>query len=235
LRKAIKDNHEYIADNEVIKKYPAGSYLQLLLNQTTKASISYGNCFAYSNLKKRMIMISKKTSGKYSLMRYIPAIITVFILFVSFACSNEVKETTNGNNEDETIVEIKKTEAGTTMTQKGKSACNGEEYSDEEIFVVVENMPEFPGGTKALMEFISNNVKYPVIAQKNGITGRVFVGFVIDKDGSITNVKVLKPVDPALEKEAIRVIKAMPKWKPGTQKGKKAKVSYTIPINFSLN
>ncbi len=110
-----------------------------------------------------------------------------------------------------------------------------EEYGEEEIFVVVENMPEFPGGTKALNKFIAKTVRYPVIAQENGITGRVFVGFVIDKDGSVSNVKVLRPVDPALDKEAIRVIKAMPKWKPGKQRGKPVRVSYTVPINFQLN
>lgn len=230
LRKAIKDNHEYIADNEVIKKYPAGSYLQLLLNQTTKAKISYGNCFAYSNLKKRMIMISRKTSGKYSLMSYIPAIITVMALFISFACSNEVKEEKPKTGEDETSVEIKKNTDDVTTTTKSKSR----EYGDDEVFVVVENMPQFPGGMKALIKFIGENVKYPAEAKKKEIEGRVFVGFVIDKDGSVINARVLREVDPSLDAEALRVIKSMPKWKPGTKKGKEVKVSYTIPINFAL-
>lgn len=110
-----------------------------------------------------------------------------------------------------------------------------EEYSDEQVFVVVEDMPQFPGGTKALNKFINKTVRYPAIAQENGITGRVFVGFVIDRDGSVTQVRVLRPVDPALDKEAIRVIKAMPKWKPGKQRGKPVRVSYTVPINFQLN
>ncbi len=109
-----------------------------------------------------------------------------------------------------------------------------EEYGDE-VFVVVENMPQFPGGTRALNRFIAKTVKYPPLAQEHGVTGRVIVGFVIGKDGSVSDVKVLRPVDPSLDKEAIRVIKAMPKWKPGKQRGKPVRVSYTVPINFQLN
>lgn len=234
LRKAIKDNHEYIADNEVIKKYPAGSYLQLLLNQTTKARISYGNCFAYSNLKKRMIMITKETSGKYSLMSYIPAVLTVVLLFVSFACSNEVKEINSNNEEQKTIL---KTKTGTVPPPPPpckETIKKIGEYSENEVFVVVENMPKFPGGKKALMKFISDNVKYPAEAKKKEIEGRVFIGFIIDKEGNVTNARVLRKVNPLLEAEALRVINAMPKWTPGTQRGKEVRVSYTLPINFSL-
>lgn len=110
-----------------------------------------------------------------------------------------------------------------------------EDYDYEATFNIVEHMPQFPGGEKALFKFLSRTVKYPVIAQENGIEGVVFVGFVIDKDGSIINVKVLRPVDPSLDKEAIRVIKAMPKWKPGRQRNKNVRVSYTVPIKFQLN
>lgn len=106
---------------------------------------------------------------------------------------------------------------------------------EDEIFSIVEFMPEFPGGQRGLFKWLSKNVKYPVIAQENGIAGTVFVGFVVDKDGTITNVKVLRPVDPSLDREAVRVVKAMPKWKPGRQRNKNVRVSYTVPIKFRIN
>ncbi|MBO7102648.1 MAG: energy transducer TonB [Bacteroidaceae bacterium] len=110
-----------------------------------------------------------------------------------------------------------------------------EEASDEgEIFQVVEQMPEFPGGMQALMAYLSKNIKYPSVAQDNGIQGRVLVSFVVNKDGSIVDPEVIKSVDAALDKEAMRVIKAMPKWNPGKQRGKPVRVKYTVPVLFRL-
>ena len=110
-----------------------------------------------------------------------------------------------------------------------------EEEEEEVIFVVVEKMPEFPGGQQALFKYLSENVKYPVIAQENGIQGRVICQFVVNKDGSIVDVEVVRSGgDPSLDKEAVRVIKSMPKWKPGKQRGKAVRVKYTVPVNFKL-
>ena len=110
-----------------------------------------------------------------------------------------------------------------------------EEEEEEVVFVVVESMPEFPGGQQALFKYLSENVKYPVIAQENGIQGRVICQFVVNKDGSIVDVEVVRSGgDPSLDKEAIRVIKSMPKWKPGKQRGKPVRVKYTVPVNFKL-
>ena len=110
-----------------------------------------------------------------------------------------------------------------------------EEEEEEVIFVVVETMPEFPGGQQALFKFLSENVKYPVIAQENGIQGRVICQFVVNKDGSIVDVEVVRSGgDPSLDKEAVRVIKSMPKGKPGKQRGKAVRVKYTVPVNFKL-
>lgn len=110
-----------------------------------------------------------------------------------------------------------------------------EEASDEgEIFQVVEQMPEFPGGMQSLMAYLSKNIKYPSVAQDNGIQGRVLVSFVVNKDGSIVDPEVIKSVDAALDKEAMRVIKAMPKWNPGKQRGKPVRVKYTVPVLFRL-
>ncbi len=110
-----------------------------------------------------------------------------------------------------------------------------EEEEEEEIFMVVESMPEFPGGQQALFKYLAENVKYPVIAQENGIQGRVICQFVVNKDGSIVDVQAVRSSgEPSLDKEAIRVIKSMPKWKPGKQRGKPVRVKYTVPVNFRL-
>ncbi|HEY3369886.1 MAG TPA: TonB family protein [Prolixibacteraceae bacterium] len=102
-------------------------------------------------------------------------------------------------------------------------------------YTVVEQMPEYPGGEAALRKYLSNNVHYPQIATENGVQGKVYVNFVVDRDGGISNVKVVRGVDSALDKEAVRVVKAMPKWIPGKQNGETVRVSYTVPINFVLN
>ena len=108
-----------------------------------------------------------------------------------------------------------------------------EEVTDE-IFVVVENQPEFPGGNTAMMKFLGDNIKYPVIAQENGIQGRVICNFVVEKDGSITDVQVVRGVDPSLDREAMRVIQQMPRWKPGKQRGQAVRVRFTLPVVFRL-
>lgn len=113
-------------------------------------------------------------------------------------------------------------------------AMDEEEAEDAPVFFIVEDMPEFPGGEEALRKFIATSVKYPVIAQENGIQGRVYVSFVVNTKGKVTDVKIARGVDPNLDKEAIRVVNSMPAWKPGRQRGKAVKVSYTVPINFVL-
>ena len=110
-----------------------------------------------------------------------------------------------------------------------------EEEEEEVVFVVVETMPEFPGGQQALFKYLSENVKYPVIAQENGIQGRVICQFVVNKDGAIVDIEVVRSSgDASLDKEAVRVIKSMPKWKAGKQRGKAVRVKYTLPVNFKL-
>lgn len=110
-----------------------------------------------------------------------------------------------------------------------------EEPVEQEIFEVVENMPEFPGGNAALMQYLAKNINYPTIAQENGTQGRVIIQFVVNQDGSIVDAKVARSVDPYLDKEALRVINAMPKWKPGMQRNKPVRVKFTVPVMFRLN
>ena len=102
------------------------------------------------------------------------------------------------------------------------------------VFDVVEEMPSFPGGQGALMSYLASNIKYPVVAQANGVQGRVIVSFVVERDGSISDVKVARSVDPSLDREAQRVVKSMPKWKPGKQNGSAVRVKYTVPVVFRL-
>ena len=109
------------------------------------------------------------------------------------------------------------------------------EPEEEAPFMVVEDMPEFPGGTAALLEYLRKNIKYPAICRENNIQGRVIVSFVVNKDGAIVDPEVVKSVNPSLDKEAVRVISNMPPWKPGMQRGKPVRVKYTVPVNFRLN
>ena len=109
-----------------------------------------------------------------------------------------------------------------------------EEVVDPEIFQIVEEMPSFPGGEAELMKYVGSHIKYPQIARETGIQGRVFVGFVVEPDGSISNVKLLRGIGGGCDEEAMRVIKSLPKWKPGKQRGKAVRVSYQIPVFFKL-
>jgi protein TonB len=109
-----------------------------------------------------------------------------------------------------------------------------EEVVEQEIFQIVEEMPSFPGGEAELMKYVGSHIKYPQIARETGIQGRVFVSFVVEPDGSISNVKLLRGIGGGCDEEAMRVIKSLPKWKPGKQRGKAVRVSYQIPVFFKL-
>jgi protein TonB len=120
------------------------------------------------------------------------------------------------------------------VIQAPVAAAKVVEEDDNVVFVVVESMPSFPGGDAALFKYLNDNIKYPVIAQESGIQGRVICQFVVNRDGSIVDIEVVRSVDKSLDAEAIRVIKNMPKWSPGKQRGKTVRVKYTLPVNFRL-
>ncbi len=134
-------------------------------------------------------------------------------------------ETTDFNSEDE---------ADSRVEIQAPIAPPEEEAEEQVIHIRVEKMPEFPGGQDALNRFLVRNIKYPLIAQENGIQGRVVCQFVVNSDGSIVDISVVRGVEESLDKEAIRVIKSMPKWTPGRQGGKNVRVKYTLPIRFKL-
>ena len=115
-----------------------------------------------------------------------------------------------------------------------KQALEGKNRGKDLVYDVVEQMPSFPGGSKALMEYLDKNIKYPVSAQKNLLEGRVILQFIVDKKGRLSDIKVAKKVEPSLDAEAVRVVKSMPRWNPGIEKGKAVKVRYTLPVTFRL-
>jgi protein TonB len=118
------------------------------------------------------------------------------------------------------------------IDQNTEKGLNDSAKWEGRIYEVVEQMPSFPGGQGALMQYLANNIKYPVVAQENGVQGRVVVSFVVERDGSITDVQVVRSVDPSLDREAQRVVRSMPKWIPGKQNGQAVRVKYNVPVSF---
>ena len=207
-------------------------------------------------------MMSKIKSSKLANIKVILGLLTAVALVIVFACEQkEMTEVQAAPETDELIVTFLddklKISGETEDLERIKSMMAGSKEfsfetdslgnlllvkkempktldSEEEIFFIVEYMPEFPGGEVALRTFIANNIEYPAIAQENGIQGRVYVTFVVTKDGSVANAKIARGVDPILDKEALRVVNSLPKWQPGKQRGQEVNVSYTVPINFAL-
>ena len=157
-------------------------------------------------------------------------------------------EEVHEDNEIKSQEELTSTKVAISIADvKGNDEENGADIADlkqvvtqaepepEKVFDMVEQMPAFPGGMQELMVYLGKNIKYPTIAQENGTQGRVIIQFVVERDGTISDVRVARGVDPYLDKEALRVIKAMPKWKPGMQKGQPVRVKYTVPVTFRLD
>ena len=147
------------------------------------------------------------------------------VLFWLFSCNKSGNKQAPANQQ--------KSEVNTEKT-KSVTVPGGNNEKDE-VYLIADEMPEFKGGDENIPQFIITNVKYPLTAMSKGIQGKVFVSFVIDEKGKVTDVKVKRSVNPELDAEAVRVISAMPDWKPGKNKGKPVKVTYTMPINFKLN
>ena len=118
--------------------------------------------------------------------------------------------------------------------QQNPPPPNRHSSDNSKVYDVVEEMPQYPGGPSALFEYLSQNIKYPSVAEENGVQGRVLVTFVVERDGTITDVRVVKSVDPSLDKEAQRVVNSMPRWIPGKQNGSPVRVKYTVPVTFKL-
>lgn len=226
LKGEIRLNLEYLADNKVTETlHDCKLYQYHLLGLAhTKKQTGLYNHFNVSHLKRRIIMMNKKrtrTLGRIKYALFAPLAVAL-LLASNISCISTEKKNEQTASEEKPEVKFDTEEENKSHTAEG------------EVFMVVEEMPEFPGGMGECMKFLGKNVKYPTQAQENGIQGRVIVQMVVTKEGDIADTKVVRGVDPLLDAEALRVVNAMPKWKPGKQRGQAVNVKYTIPVTFRL-
>lgn len=209
FKNIIKENHEYLTDSEVISDFQdAHTYQMVLLQHSSiiKTNTLTHN-FSYSLLKRRLNIMRKKKNPLSFSIRLL--LLSGSLALIFFACSSP--------------------DSDQTKDTKEKSATS------EPVFLVTERMAEFPGGEEALISYLSSSISYPEEAKKEGIEGKVFVNFVVEKDGSIGEVKIKRGIGGGCDEEAIRVIKEMPKWEPATQRNKEVRLEMNLPINFKLN
>ena len=213
LKGEIRLNLEYMADNQVAKTMEDSKQYQyhLLGLAHTNSKTGLYNNFNVSQIKSRIIMMNKKrtrTAGRIKYALFVP-LAAALLLASNISCTS-------------------------TETQEANTKAIESRAAEGEVFQVVEEMPEFPGGMAECMKWLAQNIKYPAEAQEKGIQGRVIVQMVVEKDGTITHAKVVRGVDPLLDTEALRVVNSSPKWKPGKQNGEAVRVKYTLPIMFRL-
>ena len=265
LRQDLRAIHEYEADGEVLSQgINARQYQYLLISKASGiGGYSIANGISHSTLKNRITMMLHKKSERRSLLKLLALIPIVGLALALNARTvtdyvydepqkqQPVKKGKKAGTIKVNGQEIKVVEQDDIVTMEGEvdqdmtpdihdtksvEMPNGMVVdTKEDAFDVVEEMPEFPGGPKALMDYLMTNVKYPKTAFDANIQGRVIAQFVVDKEGTVRDAHVVKSVDPALDAEALRVINNMPKWRPGRQNGKVVNVKYTIPVSFSLD
>ena len=239
LKRELQNIHEYEADEEVINKGINAREYQLLLIKKAVGlrRFSMANSFNHTSLKKRITMMCKRKSNPWARLKYVYVLPLAALAVSAFArpeVSNELSEISNSKFSD--LAEIVQAVVEKNDVRDLNSANNVQTVAlqDTAVFEVVEVPPRFPGGEIELMKFISRNVKYPAEARDKHVQGRVILTFIVEKDGSISNVRVARPVDPSLNAEAIRVVQSMPKWEPAKQRGQAVRVRYTVPIQFRL-
>ncbi len=242
IRNEVKINLEYLADNKVLEKgADTKEYQYLLLRMTNhEAAVQIVNNFNVSQLKQRIIMMNKLKSPNIKMARYAWIIpFACMFLVVNSIYAEKKSEVSDAAEVVQTLQKkvTKKTNVTppSTTPLRTHNTQNGKDVKEkDQVYAVVDKQPEFPGGISALMKYLGANIQYPKVAMDKGIEGRVIAQFVVEKDGKINEVKVLQGIDPALDAEAIRMVQAMPNWKPGIHKGEKVRVKYTLPINFRL-
>ena len=246
LRQDLRAIHEYEADGEVLSQgINARQYQYLLISKASGiGGYSIANGISHSTLKNRITMMLHKKSERRSLLKLLALIPIVGMALALNARTvtdyvydepqkqQPVKKGKKAGTIKVNGQEIKVVEQDDIVTMEGEV---DQDQAKEDAFDVVEEMPEFPGGPKALMDYLMTNVKYPKTAFDANIQGRVIAQFVVDKEGTVRDAHVVKSVDPALDAEALRVINNMPKWRPGRQNGKVVNVKFTIPVSFSLD
>ena len=246
LKQELQNIHEFEADETVIKEGVDAKQYQLLLIKKAVGTRLYSmaNSFNHSKLKKRITMMLKEKSSPWARLKYIYVLPVAAIAVTAFArpeVSDKVEEISSVKvNDLAAIVETKVTESVGDTTKPADVKYVPTEVRKQlkgtPVFEVVEEMPEFPGGgMSAFMDYIKKNMRYPASAKEKGTQGRVTVQFVVDKDGSIKDPKLLRSVDKDMDAEALRLISSMPKWEPGRQKGQPVAVKYTVPVMFRLD
>ena len=251
LRSDLRAIHEYEADAAVLSQgINARQYQYLLITKAAGiGGYSLVNGISHSTLKNRINMMLHTKSNRRSLLKLLALLPIVGITLavnaekvVDVRYDGPQKQITKKGRKNATInmgvdktILVVETDETKAETPEAPAAEGTFEPVQGDVFDVVEEMPQYPGGPQALFEFLSNNVKYPEEAEKAGIQGRVIATFVVETDGSISQPTIVKSVDPLLDAEALRVISAMPKWKPGKQNGKVVRVKYTVPLSFHFD
>lgn len=223
LKREVRLNLEFLADKRVVEAgFATKSYQYHLLGLAYGHKYGLSNNFNFSHLKKRIIMMNKKKSNGTGRIKYALFMVPAFALLVAgnISCSQGASEKQDAKEE--------------TVAPDSVVAVPTDSVAKDEVFMVAEQMPEYPGGMKELFKFLQDNLKYPESAKKNNVQGRVIVQFVVEKDGTPTEFNVVRSVDPDLDAEALRVMKTMSKWKPGMQRGEVVRVKYTVPVTFRL-
>lgn len=223
-KRELQSLHEYMADRDVVATgIDKQNYMMLILQQCTAVDFSnMSNNFSFLLTKKRIKMITQSKKAKGVVIKALLTLPLFALLLFANCKSNE-----NNTPKEEKIA--------ATETENASSAVATTSQGEDEVYMSVEKNPEFPGGVNAMMDYLRGNLKYPESAKKNKQEGRVFIGFIVEKDGSVSNVKVLRGVCEELDSEAVRVVKSMPTWIAGRDKGKPVRVQYTLPIVFKLN
>ncbi|MCD6112021.1 MAG: TonB family protein [Bacteroidales bacterium] len=222
FKKLIIETHEYCADSGVVEKGINKNKYQILLLKhiLIKNDIYFINNFSKSLIKRRLKMLNKKKSKKIIGLKTLIVIpVSIFLIF-ALACTNSKKE--NKKIKETKIEETKKVKTIETAVK------------NDSVYLVVDIVPKFPNGEKARLNYIASNIKYPKEAREKGIQGTVYVTFIIEADGSVTNARILRGIGGGCDKEALRVIENMPKWIAGKQDGKPVRVQFNMPIKFSL-
>jgi len=231
LKRSLLEVHEFEADASVLESgFDERRYQICLVRAALQGSFATTtNNFANCSTKKRIVMMNRHSTNPWARLRVLLMLPAVALSVTVASASNQDNKTAEKQNTNSIQIVNADNPKDSAVFWKVDP-----QKPDDELFMVVENPPEFPGGTAALLDFLRTNIKYPAECRENMIEGRVLISFIVGKDGSITDPHVIKGVDPALDAEALRVIYAMPNWIPGQQRGENVRVQYTIPINFRL-
>lgn len=262
FKRLIRQNLEYLADRQVLKTGIASkNYQYHLLRLSHQNTLNrFGNHFNITELKQRIVMMNTKKTSLLGLGKYLLSLpMLAFLIVSTYAWSekHQLPETVNnlltGNEQPllaavqtpqaaaqnsqtaPQIPQVPNTKAVSTSAASPANSTNNEKNTSSPTYEIADIMPEYTGGEKALIEYIRNNLKYPQSAVEQNIEGRVMVRFVIDENGDVKDATILRGFNTECENEALRVVQNMPKWKPGSLKGKNVSVYYTLPINYKLN